>query len=197
MAYLSQDALENLGFAALGANVLISDKAAIYDAHEITIGNNCRIDDFCVVSGRLEIGRNVYFGPHGLVAGGSPGIVFGDFATFAYRVQIFTQSDDYGGATMTNPTVPARYKLETKQHIQIGKHVIIGAGATVMPGVYLQEGTAIGAASLVLKSTEAWSIYTGAPARKIRNRDRGLLAMEQKLLDEERQAAENDTGQLR
>lgn len=185
MAYLSEDALRGMGFAALGRNVKISDKAAIYGADQMRIGDNSRIDDFCVVSGKLEIGRNVYIGPFGLIAGGIPGIVLSDFTTLAYRVQIFSQSDDYSGATMTNSTVPKAYKAEIFAAVHLGRHSIVGAGAIIMPGVNLAEGTSVGAASLVLKSTEAWSIYVGNPARKLRARKRDLLQLEQEYLARE------------
>jgi len=44
-----------------------------------------------------------------------------------------------------------------------------------MPNIILKEGTAVGTMSLVNKSTEAWSINIGIPAKKIRDRDKGLL----------------------
>lgn len=185
MAYLSQDELDAMGFARLGSNVRISSKASLYDTDKMEIGDNSRIDDFCVVSGKLTIGRNVYIGPFGLIAGGTPGIVFEDFSTLAYRVQVFSQSDDYSGATMTNPTVPARFKQEIKESVRLCRHTIVGAGATIMPGVQLAEGTAIGAGSLVLHSTAEWSIYAGSPARRIKNRKRDLLQLEQQYLSSE------------
>jgi len=174
-----------MGFADIGKNVKISDKAAIYDAGQIRIGDNSRIDDFCVISGNLTIGRNVYIGPFGLLAGGTPGLVLEDFTTLAYRVQVFTQSDDYSGETMTNPTVPPRYKKEIFASVRLGRHSIVGAGATIMPGADLAEGTSVGAAALVLKPTEPWSIYVGNPARKLRERKRDLLELEREYLAEE------------
>jgi acetyltransferase-like isoleucine patch superfamily enzyme len=39
-----------------------------------------------------------------------------------------------------------------------------------MPGVILEEGTSVGAMSLVLKSTEPWSIYVGSPAKRLKER---------------------------
>ena len=185
MAYLTPEQLQQMNFASLGRGVRISNKASIYEPEKMHIGDHCRIDDFCVVSGRLEMGRNVYIGPFGLIAGGSPGIRMGDFTTLAYRVQIFSQSDDYSGETMTNPTVPAEFKNEIFAPVDIGRHSIIGAGSTIMPGADLAEGTSIGAASLVLRPTRAWGIYAGVPARRIRDRSRELLALEAKMLQAE------------
>lgn len=178
MAYLTEDALQAMGFAALGRNVRISDKAAIYGASEMRIGDNSRIDDFCVVSGKVTLGRNVHIAPFCLVAGGTPGIVLEDFAGLAYRVSVFAQSDDYSGATMTNPTVPANYKVEARMPVRIGRHVIVGTGAIICPGVDLGDGSAVGAASLVLKSCPPWTILAGSPARKLKERRQDLLQLE-------------------
>jgi len=52
-----------------------------------------------------------------------------------------------------------------------------------MPGVEVSEGSAIGANSLVIKSTEPWSINVGSPSRKIKERSRDLLNLEKKYLE--------------
>lgn len=189
MAYLSQEALEAMGFAALGQNVRISDRAAIHGAHEMQIGDHCRIDDFCVLSGRITMGRNVHVAPFGLIAGGTPGVVLDDFSGLAYRVSVFTQSDDYSGASMTNPTVPARFKQETRAAVRIGRHVIIGTGSIICPGVQLGDGSAVGAASLVLRSCPPFTILAGSPARKLKDRRRDLLALEAEYLALDRSGA--------
>jgi len=185
MAYYSENELLTLGFKSVGKNVKISDKASIYNHDQIEIGDYSRIDDFCVVSGKVNIGRNVHFAPFCLVAGGEKGIIFEDFSGLAYGVQIFTQSDDYSGKTLTNPTIPDHYKTESKKEVLIGKHSIIGASSIVMPGVILSEGTSVGAMSLIRKNTESWSIYLGDPAKKIKNRKKDLLKLEQTYLENE------------
>lgn len=182
MAYLDRTALEAMGFSALGRNVRISDKASIYDAGQIRIGDNSRIDDFCVISGRVTIGRNVHVAPFCLLAGGTAGIELEDFAGLAYRVTIFAQSDDYSGRTMTNPTVPAAYKSELRQAVRLGRHVIVGAGGTICPGVDLGDGSAVGAGSLVLKSCPPWTILAGSPARRLKVRRQDLLRLEAEYL---------------
>lgn len=183
MAYYTVDELDNLRFKHIGKNVKISNKASIYDTELIEIGDNSRIDDFCVVSGKIRIGRNVHITPMCLIAGGEKGIVFEDYATLAYNVQVFTQSDDYSGRTMTNSTIPAEYKNEYKKEVVIGKYSIIGAGSTIMPGVILAEGTSVGAMSLVNKSTTEWSVYFGIPAKLYKKRSKELLNLEKEYLN--------------
>ena len=184
MAYYTQQQLDQLGFKSVGRNVLISDKASIYNHDQIEIGDNSRIDDFCVISGKVSIGRNVHVTIFCNVAGGVEGVVLEDFSTLAYGCQVFSQSDDYSGKTLCNSTVPAQYKQEIKKAVRIGRYCIVGTSSVVMPGVTLAEGTSIGAMSLVNKSTEPWSICFGIPAKKIKDRKRDLLELEAKYLAE-------------
>lgn len=184
MAYLTQEQLSMMGFKSLGVNVKVSDKASIYNAEQIEIGDNSRIDDFCVVSGKVKIGRHVHLAPMCLVAGGEEGITFCDFSGIAYHVQVFAQSDDYSGETLTNPTVPRKYKKEYRKAVFLGKHVIIGAGSIIFPGVHIAEGCSVGAMTLVNKSTDPWGIYIGNPAKRIRERKKDLLNLEDKFLEE-------------
>lgn len=187
MAYLSREALKAMGFKHLGRNVKVSDRTSIYNPEQIAIGNDSRIDDFCVVSGNITIGRNVYIGPQSLIAGGIPGVIFEDFCTLAYGVKVFSQSDDYSGGSLTNPTVSREFKQETFAAVHLGRHVIIGAGSIVFPGVSIAEGCSIGAMTLVNRSTQPWGIYVGNPARRFKERRRDLLKYEQELLARERQ----------
>ena len=164
--YLSPLELEKLDFMSLGNNVKISDTVKIYNANLIQIGDNSRIDDFCVLSGKIKLGRNVFMGVHGNLAGGINGIDLADFVTMSYYVNLFAQSDDYYGETLTNPTVPKKYKKEKFGSIVVGKHAIIGSNSVIMPDAHIGEGCSIGAMSLVTKPTDPWWMYCGAPAKK-------------------------------
>jgi acetyltransferase-like isoleucine patch superfamily enzyme len=189
MSYYTKEELKKLGFKYIGKNVKISDKASIYNFDQISIDDNSRIDDFCILSGNIKIGKNVHITPQCLVAGGEKGIIFKDFTTIAYGVMIFTQSDDYSGQTMTNSTIPKIYKNEYKKKVIINKYSIVGAGSIIMPGVTLKKGTSIGSMSLVLKDTKKWSIYVGHPAKKIKNRKKNLLKLKKQYL---KKREEND-----
>ena len=182
MAFYSSEEIAGLGFKSVGKNVKISKNASIYDHEKIEIGDNSRIDDFCVISGNVKIGRYVHFAVFNNVAGGDPGITFEDFSGLAYGCHVFAQSDDYSGRSMTNPTVPDEFKKETKAPVLIKRHSIIGTGSVVVPGVTLEEGTAVGALSLITKTTMPWSVYFGIPAKRIKARDKGLLENEKHLL---------------
>ena len=184
MAYLSVEKLKEFGFKSTGKNIKISDKASIYYPERMEIGDNCQIDDFCLLSGKINIGRNVHIAPFCMVSGGVKGITFDDFSGLSFGVKVFTQSDDFSGQALTNPTVPEKYKKVSHKEIIIGRHCIIGTASVILPGVTLDEGTAIGAMSLVRKNTDSWSIYTGNPAKKIMDRSKVMLEKEKEYLKE-------------
>jgi acetyltransferase-like isoleucine patch superfamily enzyme len=184
MAYYSEQDLMQMGFKRVGKNVRVSRKASIYNADQIEIGNNSRIDDFCIVSGKVNIGSYNHITPMCLLAGGKAGVFFADFCTVAYGVKVFSQSDDYSGETLTNSLIPSKYKKEIFKSVRLGKHVIVGAGSTILPGVEVADGCSIGAMSLVNRSTEPWGVYVGSPVRRIKERKTDLLELEKQLLEE-------------
>ena len=184
MAMLSREAIEALGFASVGDSVQLSDRASFYGAARITLGNNVRIDDFCVLAagvGGIVIGDYVHIAVSASLIG-SGKITMSDFSGISSRVSIYSSSNDYSGATLTNPTVPNEYAGVTHADVFLGKHVIVGSGSVILPGVTLEEGVAVGALSLVHKRCEAFGIYAGNPARRIKGRKRDLLELERLFL---------------
>lgn len=176
MAFLSDEQIKGIGFKSIGNNVKISDRCVIYNPESIEIGDNSRVDDFCVLSGRIVIGRNVHVTIYCNIAGGIPGVFIGDYSTIAYGCHIMSQSDDYTGASMTNSTIPKKFKSEIFKAVHIGTHVIIGAGSIVLPGCDIQDGCSVGAMSLVNKPTKPWGMYFGVPAKRVKDRSRELLS---------------------
>jgi galactoside O-acetyltransferase len=172
-----------VGFKHLGKNVKIGSLASIHRPEEISIGDNSRIDDFCAISGKITIGRNVHIAVHCSLVASTEELVMNDFSGLAFGCHLFTSSDDYSGLSLTNPTVPSIYKSIINGPITIARHVIIGTSSIVFPGVEIAEGCAIGAYTLVNKSTSPWGIYVGNPARRIKERSKELLALEAKYLE--------------
>ena len=186
MAWLTEEQLINKSFKSLWRNVKISNKAALYNTELWAVGDNVRIDDFCVVSGKVSFGQNVHIAIFCNIAGGTEGITFDDFSGLAYGCHVFSQSDDYTGKTLTNPTVPAEYKKERKEKIHIGRHCIVGINSLIFPGVVMAEGCSLGAMSMLTKSTEPWTMYFGIPAKKLKPRKKDMLELEKQYLDSEK-----------
>lgn len=180
---LSRRDIESMGFASLGENVQISDKASFYGASRITIGSNTRIDDFCVLSageGGIEIGNHIHIAVYTSLIGAGQ-ICLADFCNLSSRVSIYSSSDDYSGETLTNPTVPDEFKNVRHAPVYLGRHVIVGSGSVILPGVTLEDGVAVGALSLVNKNCAAFGIYAGNPVRRVKERKRNLLDLEKRL----------------
>jgi galactoside O-acetyltransferase len=184
MALLSRQQLLEMGFAEVGDPVFISDKASFYGCSRIRLGHHVRIDDFAVLSageGGITIGNYIHIAVYSSLIGAGA-IRIEDFANISSRVSVYSSSDDYSGETMTNPMVPDAYKAVQHAPVLIGRHVIIGAGTVILPGVTLQEGAAVGALSLVNQDCAAFGIYAGVPAVWCKARSKQLLAMELRLL---------------
>lgn len=191
--YLSEE-LDALGLAALGTNVLVSRKASIHSPERIHLGNHVRIDDFAVLTcgpdAEVRIGDHVHVAAQAALYGGG-GILIEDFVTVSGRTCIYSATDDYSGDVLTNPTVPAHFTRVIRQRVVLRRHVVVGAGGIVLPGVTIGEGSATGAMTLVNRDLDPWGIYVGVPARLLRPRSRGLLAAEAELRALE---AKNDTA---
>lgn len=182
MAYLSESDLQKLGLRKFGSNVKISDNVRFFRATEISIGNNVIIDDFCVITGGVYIGNNVHIASFCYMYGGDTGLTMQDFSGLAMRVTVTTSSDDYSGRSLTNPTIPKRYKpYSQRKPINIGRHAIVGTGAVILPGAEIAEGTALGALSMLNRGTLPWTIMSGVPAKRIRDRNRDILEIEKSL----------------
>ena len=181
-SFYSIEELKQLGLKQYGNNVCISRKASFYGAESISFGDNVRVDDFCILSGRITIGNCVHIAAFSGLFGGDEGIIINDFANISSRVCVYALSDDFSGASMTNPMIPDFLKNVCQKRVVISKHVIIGTGSTVLPGVTVGEGAAIGAMSLVKNSVEGWTTYAGVPIKRIGIRNKKLLELEQEYL---------------
>ena len=184
-SFYSHEELEHMGFKSLGKkNVFISRKASIYGVENISIGNNVRIDDFCILSGNITLGNYIHISAYSALYGGKFGIVMKDYTAVSSRGVIYAISDDYSGDFLTNSMTPEIYRNVDGGEVILEKHVIIGTGCTIMPNVTIGEGTAVGSMSLVNKSLDEWGIYVGIPCKKLKERSKKLLKYEDLILSD-------------
>ncbi|MFC1698983.1 acyltransferase [Candidatus Omnitrophota bacterium] len=54
--------------------------------------------------------------------------------------------------------------------IKVGNQVWIGAGAIILPGVYIADGSVVGAGSVVTKDVPPNTVVAGIPGREIKSR---------------------------
>lgn len=181
-SFYSRDELSKIGFKHVGNNVFLSKKTSIYGAENISIGDNTRIDDFCILSGNISIGNHVHIAAFCSLFAGNEGIEMQDFSAISSKGTIYAESDDYSGISFTNPMLPMEYRNVQGGKVTLERHVIVGASTVIMPNITLKEGTAIGACSLVLKDCNPWTVYVGIPAKEVKKRNQYLLELEKKFL---------------
>ena len=184
MPYLTRQELDNIKFKHCGTNVKLSDKASIYNPQNIHLSDNCRIDDFCILSagnGGIYIGKYVHIAAYSSLIGAEE-IYLDDFSGISSRVSIYSSSDDFSGQYMPHPTIPDRFRNVDSRKVYCAKHSIVGAGCVILPGAELNQGVAIGAMSLVSGvKYEEFSIYAGIPAKRIKARKMDILELEKSL----------------
>jgi galactoside O-acetyltransferase len=179
-SFFSEEELKKIPFRKIGRDVYISRQCSIYSPEQISLGDHVRIDDFCILSGIINIGSYIHISAYSALYG-RYGVTLEDYTTVSARVLIFSQNDDYSGSFMTNPMVPEELRNVTGGQVTLKAYSIIGAGCIILPGVTVNEGAAIGAMSLVTKDIEEWSICAGIPVvfRKKRNKD--ILSLKQQI----------------
>jgi dTDP-4-amino-4,6-dideoxy-D-glucose acyltransferase len=185
--HYTDDEIRQLGVSS-GRNVRIHRSVVLLNPQNIVLGDHVRIDCFSIVSAGpdgIRIGRNVHLAAGVYIFGGGGRVTLEDFAGFSSRVSLYTASDDYTDGFLTNPTVPLKYRKLATGAVYIRKHVIVGSGSVIMPGVDIGQGASIGALTLIRKSVGEFQVISGNPPRRIATRDRRILDLEQQLLLED------------
>ena len=175
-SFYSEIELAELGLKSYGKNVLISKKCSIYAPEKISVGDNVRIDDFCILSGSVTLGSNVHISAYSALYG-AEGIEFKDNSGCSARTTIYSAMDDFSGEYLIGPMHPKELTNVTGGKVTIGEYVQLGAHCLVFPNVTIHDGSVVGALSLVTKDIPEWSIYVGIPAKKLRDRSKGLLKL--------------------
>ena len=176
-SFYTEQELSQLGLKSYGKNVLISRYAQIYSPQEISIGDNVRIDDFCILSGKITIGAHIHIAAYCALYGANYGIVMEDYTGLSARTTIYAAMDDFSGDYLIGPIYDDKYTNVTGGSVKICKYAQIGAGGLVFPSVCVGEGAVLGAMSMTKQELAPWSIYAGVPAKKIKQRNKRLLGL--------------------
>lgn len=74
----------------------------------------------------------------------SYGITIKDFAGISARVTMWAMTDDYSGEYLVGPTVPDEFRNVTGGEIVLDEYATIATGCTILPGVHIPVGAAVG-----------------------------------------------------
>lgn len=172
-SFYSEKELLSMGFKSIGKGCCISRKASFYGISLISIGNNVRIDDFCILSGNITLGSNIHISAY-VAMYGAEGIVMEDYTGISPRSTIYSAMDDFSGNYLIGPVNPNGTTNVTGGIVVIKKYAHIGTHTVVFPNLTIAEGCVIGSCSLLRHSTEPWGIYWGTPAYRHKKRSNEL-----------------------
>lgn len=173
-SFYSLSELKELGLKSFGDKVLISRKCSIYSPEKISIGDNVRIDDFCILSGNITLGSNIHISAFCALYGAN-GIVIEDYSGVSPRSIIFSAVDDFHGDYLIGPIHPKEFTNVTGGTVVLKKYTQLGANTIVMPNITLEEGAVTGAMTFVNKNLEAWTINIGIPVKQKSKRSNNLI----------------------
>ena len=185
--YLAREALSSMPFKSMGHDVMIHERVTLVGIENISIGSHVRIDPEVILlaTGPLTIGCYTHIAA-GVFIAAKAGFEMKNFANIAHGARIYTINDDYSGEHLMGPTIPVELLNLRHGAVVMEEHTITGAGAIVLPGVTLAEGSVLGALSLIGTSTEPWMMYGGVPAKPIKERRRDVINKGQELLTSRR-----------
>lgn len=173
-SFYNQKELASLGFASVGRNVKLSKKTSIYGAENMSIGDNVRIDDFCILSGHIKIGSNIHISAY-VALYGSGGIILEDYTGISPRSTVYSAMDDFSGDYLIGPIHPLGYTNVQKGEVTIKRYSQIGTHSVIFPNVIVGEGSVVGAMTLVTNTLTPWGIFIGQPAKFLKSRKSQLL----------------------
>ena len=148
-------------------------RKVIYRKYNIGSGFHSGIRVRIWAKQKVVIGRNFYIGRDSFI---ESDVVIGDNVIWANRVALVGRYDHH--YQQIGKPIRLASQIRDKDYNWLGLNdvttieddVWVGYGTTIMSGVTIKTGSIIAAGSVVTKDVEAYSIYGGVPAKKIKDR---------------------------
>jgi UDP-2-acetamido-3-amino-2,3-dideoxy-glucuronate N-acetyltransferase len=135
------------------------------------VGDGTRIEAFAHVLPGARIGRDCQLGDHTYIANG---VAIGDRVTIHCGVQLWdgvTVEDDVligPNATFMNDRFPrSNQRPDSVLPTLVKRGASIGANATILPGITIEEQVMVGAGAVVTRNVPRNAVVVGNPARII------------------------------
>ncbi len=128
---------------SVGSGCVVGANALIRHA-EITMGDNCSVNSYSYLQGKITMGNYVRIAP-----------------------KVTICAFNHGVADIHKPIACQPCSIKG---IKIGDDVWVGADSTILDGVTIGSHTVIAAGSVVTKDIPDYAVVGGGPARLIRNR---------------------------
>jgi acetyltransferase-like isoleucine patch superfamily enzyme len=107
----------------------------------------------------IQIGKNVFIN-HACTFLDLGGIIIEDDVLIGPKVSIITEN---------HPLDPEKRKMLEVKPVIIKRNSWIGANATILPGVTINENSVVAAGAIVTKDVPANTVVAGIPAKVIKN----------------------------
>jgi acetyltransferase-like isoleucine patch superfamily enzyme len=146
----------------------IAKTAQLEDRKNITLGTDTFIDQHCILrpaGGKIAIGERTYIGPFSIIMATGGVEIGGEVMVGPHTV--FASGNH---EIMKNELPMQAYPMVSRGPIIVEHDVWIGAHCLICDNVTVKTGCVIAGGAVVTKSTEAYGIYAGVPAKKIGSR---------------------------
>ncbi len=142
--------IRNVVYRLLGMKISgfcwIQPRVTIVNMRRLRVGSNfgCNSGTYINAIGHISMGNDVLIGSNVTISSGKHEIEGRETSVFSRPVR--------------------------PMPINFGNDIWVGAGASILPGLNVAEGTVVGANTVVTKDTQPYSVMAGVPARIIRFR---------------------------
>lgn len=175
-SFYTTEELNELGFDSIGKDCKISRNAQFYGIQNMNLGDNVRIDDFCILSGSISLKCNIHISAYCALYGQYK-IEIGSNSGLSPKTVIYTASDDFSGEYMVGPQHADELRNVSSGKVFIGNYCQLGTSSTVMPGISIEDGAVTGVGTFVNKNLAPWGIYIGAPVKFLKQRSKKMLQL--------------------
>jgi len=157
----------------IGADAVIRSHAVVY--HGSKIGRRFQTGHGVMIRESNQFGSYVSIGTHSIV---EHHVILGDHVRVHSNAFIpeFTTVEEWAwigpSVTLTNALYPLSRRAKSDlRGPHILKGAIVGANATVLPGVTIGRGALVGAGAVVVRDVPDGAVVVGNPARVVRMTD--------------------------
>jgi UDP-3-O-[3-hydroxymyristoyl] glucosamine N-acyltransferase len=152
--------------ATISQDVFVADLATVRErvfiGERTIIGRGVAVENDCKIGKRCKLETNCYI------------TAYSELGDCVFIAPCVVTTNDNDMARNSNPS--AEYKGVT---VKTGGR--IGANATVLPGIVINEEGAVGAGSIVTKEVNKQDLVIGSPAKKLRDVPESQLLKNQKF----------------